>query len=62
MVALVAQAVVAFALLGWTSYTTTRLIILGLLGLCVWARLSVLWTRKGLTITIPPRNGQENGQ
>lgn len=53
---LAVQALVAYSLLGWTEFTATRLIILGIVGLCSAARVSVLWTREGLTITIPPRS------
>lgn len=55
--ALIVQALVAFGYLGWSSYTLTRLALIGLVGFCAWARISVLWTREGLTVTIPPRDG-----
>ncbi len=52
---LVAQAVTAAALLGWTHYTLTRLAVLAAVAFCTWARVSVLWSRDGLAVTIPPR-------
>jgi hypothetical protein len=51
----VLQIVVAIKLLGFIDFTWTRITVLTLVSLCSWARLSVLWSRDGLTITIPPR-------
>lgn len=59
--ALVVQTAVAFGYLGWSQYTLTRLILIALIGTCSWARISVLWTRAGLTVTIPPREGTTEG-
>lgn len=56
-VSVVAQTIVAYALLGWAEFTLTRLAIVAILGLGGWARLSALWSRSGLIITIPPRHG-----
>ena len=57
-VAVVAQSVVAFFYLGWTEYTFTRLAIIAIIGGCTWARVSVLWSREGVAITIPARRGE----
>lgn len=53
--AVVAQTVVAWKLLGWTDFTLTRIAIVGIIGGCAWARISVLWSTEGLTVTIPAR-------
>lgn len=58
--AVAAQTGVAFALLGWNSYSATRLAILGLVILCSTARVSSLWSKEGVTVTIPPR-GEKPG-
>lgn len=50
----IAQTAVAWALLGWSEFTLTRLIIVGIIGGCAWARISVLWSRDGLSVTIVP--------
>lgn len=55
LVSVVAQTVVAFALLGWTEFTVTRLVIIGILALGGGGRVSALWSRHGLIVTIPPR-------
>lgn len=60
--ALAAQAVVAYAFLGITEFTTTRLVILAILGLGTWARCSALWSKDGLTIHIPARKGSGDEQ
>jgi hypothetical protein len=52
---LISQGVVAWALLGWVDYTTTRIVVLVIVAGCSWARISALWSRDGLTITIPAR-------
>lgn len=51
----VAQAVVAFRLLGWTDFTLTRLALIWILGGCAWARISVLWAKDGVAVNIAPR-------
>ncbi len=53
------QGVVSFALLGWSQFTLTRIALLLIVALCAWARFSVLWSRSGLTVTIPPRHGDQ---
>lgn len=53
--AVLAQTVVAYLLLGWEDFTLTRVAILAILGGCAWARISVLWSKDGLAVTIPPR-------
>ena len=50
-----AQTVTAFAYLGWTTYSVTRLALLAIVAACSWARTSALWSRHGLVITIPAR-------
>lgn len=52
---LAVETVVGLSILGWTEYSLTRIILLVVIGGCTWARLSVLWSRHGLTIQIPPR-------
>ena len=54
--ALAAQTVVAFSYLGWNSYSATRLAVLGIVALCAAARISTLWSKEGVTVTIPPRH------
>lgn len=54
--AVLAQTVAAFALLGWSDFALTRLVILAIIGGCTWARVSVLWSRDGIAVTIPARN------
>jgi len=51
----VAQTAVAFSLLGWSEFTATRLVLVGIVGGCTWARVSVLWSRDGLAVNIPAR-------
>lgn len=46
---------VAFLLLGFSDFVYTRLFLIGLIGFAGWARISVLWSKDGLIITIPPR-------
>lgn len=58
--ALAAQAVVAYGYLGVTEFTSTRLVILGILLLGTWARCSALWSRDGMTIHIPARGETED--
>lgn len=53
--AIAAQTITAAVLLGWTDYTWTRLVILAMIGALLRARVSVLWSRDGLAITIPAR-------
>lgn len=60
--AVLAQAVVAYTLVGWTDFTLTRIAILAILGGCAWARISVLWSREGLAVTIPPRGVRRKGR
>lgn len=50
-----AQTVAAFGMLGWTDYSWTRLIILTMVAALTAARVSILWAREGLAVTIPPR-------
>lgn len=50
-----AQTAVAFSLLGWSEFTVTRLLLVAIIGACTWARVTVLWSRDGLAVTIPPR-------
>jgi len=60
--AVLAQTVVAYMLVGWTDFTLTRIAILAILGGCAWARISVLWSREGLAVTIPPRGVRRKGR
>lgn len=53
---IVVQTCVAYSLLGWSEYTLTRIALVLVIGGCTWARVSVLWMRAGLSITIPARN------
>lgn len=53
--AVTAQTVVAWQLLGWTDFTLTRLLLLLIVAGCSWARISALWSAGGLVITIPAR-------
>lgn len=46
---------VAFSLLGWSEFTLTRLALIAIIGLGGGARISALWSRDGMVITIPPR-------
>lgn len=55
VLSLVAQTVVAFWMLGWAEFTLTRLLVIAILGLGGGARISALWSRDGLVVTIPPR-------
>ena len=57
---LVAQVITAYAYLGVTEFTAVRLVLLGMVGLCMGARVSVLWSKKGLTIHIPARGVTED--
>lgn len=59
--AVAAQTVVAYALLGWNDYTLTRIAIVTILAGCTWARVSVLWSRDGLAVTIPARDVHRRG-
>lgn len=52
---LVAQTVVAYHLLGWSDFTYTRLALIAVIGVGGGARVSALWSRHGLIVTIPPR-------
>ena len=54
-VSIAAQTVAAVVLLGWVDFTYTRLAIIGVVGVFGAARISALWSREGLSITIPPR-------
>jgi hypothetical protein len=54
-----AQTFVAWRLLGWTDFTLTRLALFGIVVACSTARISALWSRSGLIITIPARRGRE---
>lgn len=56
---LLAQAATAYAYLGLTEFTTTRVALVAILALCMWARCSVLWSRRGLSIRIPARGETE---
>lgn len=51
-----AQGFVAYYYLGLTDFTLVRVALIVLLTTCSAARISVLWTRGGMTITIPPRH------
>lgn len=53
---LTVQTIVAFSYLGWNSYSATRLAVLGIVTLCTAARISTLWSKNGVTVTIPPRH------
>lgn len=57
LLAITAQTSAAIVLLGWTDFTLTCLAILAIIGGCTWARCDVLWSRDGIAVTIPPRNG-----
>lgn len=57
---LVIQTIVGFTYLGWTEFTFTRIALTLIVGGCTWARISVLWSKTGLTITIPPRGDKGN--
>jgi hypothetical protein len=57
---IIAQAISAYAYLGITEFTTTRLYLLVLVSLTTWARCSVLWGKFGLVIRIPPRGESED--
>jgi hypothetical protein len=59
LVSLVIQTAVAYALLGLSDFTLTRFVIVGIVALCMWARCSVLWSKGGLSITIPPRGDHD---
>lgn len=54
-VSLAAQTIAAFTYLGWTSYSLTRIAILLIVAACSAARASSLWSKHGMTVTIPPR-------
>lgn len=54
-ISVAAQTVVAWSLLGWTDFTLTRIFLLLIVAGCSWARISALWSREGLVITIPAR-------
>lgn len=54
-----AQAITAYAYIGVTEFTTTRFGLVVVLALCTWARMSVLWSRRGLTVRIPARGETE---
>lgn len=54
----IAQTTVAYALLGWGEFTLIRLALVGVVAGCTWARVSVLWARDGLVVTIPARGVQ----
>ena len=58
-VGVLAQVLTAYAYLGITEFTATRLAILAALVLCMWARCSVLWSKRGLNIHIPARGRAE---
>jgi hypothetical protein len=53
--AVAAQTIVAWSMLGWTEFTLTRCALLGAVILCSSARASALWSREGMVITIPAR-------
>lgn len=55
MASVLLQTFIAYRLLGFTDFTYTRLAIIGILGLGGAARVSALWSRDGLVVTIPPR-------
>lgn len=58
---LVCMAVSAYAYLGVTEFTMTRLVLVGIVGAVSWARCSVLWSKRGLSIRIPAR-GETDGE
>jgi hypothetical protein len=49
------QLAVAVRLLGFQQFTLTRIAVLVIVSICASARVSALWSRHGLTITIPAR-------
>ncbi len=55
------QTIVAFNLLGWTEYTVTRLSVVAAVLAVTYARTSVLWSKKGVTVVIPPRGWDRDG-
>jgi hypothetical protein len=57
-VAVAAQTFVAWYLLGFTELAVTRCALLAVVLVCCAARVSALWTREGLVITIPGRRKQ----
>lgn len=58
---LVAQVITAYAYLGFTEFTTTRIALLIAVAMCLGARASVLWSKRGLIIHIPARGETETG-
>jgi hypothetical protein len=59
LLGLVAQGISAYAYLGITEFTATRIYLFVLVALVTWARCSVLWGKHGLVIRIPPRGETE---
>jgi len=51
----IVQIAVAIHLLGFQQFTLTRVVVFVMVTLCAAARVSVLWSRDGITVTIPPR-------
>lgn len=59
LLGLLAQSVSALIYLGFTEFTTTRLVLVGVTLLVTWARFSVLWAKQGLDVHIPARGETE---
>lgn len=53
--AIAGQTVASITMVGWVEYTWVRLGLLLIFATCAWARISVLWSREGLAVSIPPR-------
>lgn len=54
-VSLAFQTVVAYSLIGFSDFTLTRVLVLLLFVFAGSARISVLWSKDGLIVTIPAR-------
>lgn len=61
-VGVVAQTIVAYAYLGLTEFTATRIALVAIVALVTWARCSTLWSKEGLSIRIPARGEREGEQ
>lgn len=58
---ILAQIASAAYFLGFTEFTTTRIVILGLVGAVTWARCSALWPQDAIDIHIPGRGESGDG-